>query len=364
MSHLVQLLVHRVRLPLVRPFVTAVRRVEAIDAVLVEATDSDGRSGWGEAPTSWRVTGESPESVTAAVVGPLSESLDSAPLDDTTELAALVTQAIVGNASARSAVECALYDLSAQSAGLSLARSLGANADCTRITTDMTLSVGTVAEVLASARVHVAGGFHSIKLKASSSGEVLRNLVALRTEFGQDLNLRIDANQAWQPDEAIRVIHSIEDAGIDLEFVEQPVSALDLEGLARVTAAVNVPILADESVWTIRDLRDVIRLRAADSINIKLAKAGGLSEAMKLAAAARDADMEVIVGCMMESTVGVAAAASLAAAISPEATHDLDAGLWLREPSVTGGLRYENNFAMLGAGPGLGVSGITSRSAA
>jgi len=362
MSRLVKLRVHRIRLPLVRPFVTAVRRVDRVDVVLVEATDSDGRSGWGEAPTSWRVTGESPESVTAAVVGPLSQSLDAARLDDITELASRVKKSVVGNASARSAVECAVYDLNAQSAGLSLARSLGAAVDSTRVATDMTLSVGTVAEVLSSARSHVANGFDCIKLKAASSEEALKSLVALRAEFGPKFRLRIDANQAWQPDEAIRVIHSIEDAGLGPELVEQPVGAHDLAGLARVTAAVNVPILADESVWTSRDLHEVIRLRAADSINIKLAKTGGLSEALILATAARAADMDVIVGCMMESTVGGAAAASLAATIRPDATHDFDSGLWMCEPSVVGGLRYEKNSAVLASGAGLGISGLTSRS--
>ncbi len=367
MTALAALRVHRVPTPLLRPFVTAVRRADAIDVVLVEALDSDGRSGWGEAPTSWRVTGESPESVRAAVFGPLADALRAVPTDDAEAVAALTAGAVIQNAAARSAVECAMTDLRAQAAGESFARALGAarlpghpGTGPVAVRTDMTLSAGPAAELLARATEHVAAGFSCLKLKVAAGSDAVSALVALRRELGAGVALRVDANQAWSADEAIRVIRDCEEAGVGLELVEQPVAAGDLEGLARVTAAVLTPILADESVWTSSDLDRVIRRRAADLVNVKLAKTGGPAEALRLAETARAAGVGLMVGCMMESAVGVAAAASLAAALCPDAVHDLDAGLWLRSSPVRGGLRYIGEQAVLADAPGLGIEGLST----
>lgn len=366
MTTLAELRVHRVPTPLLRPFITAVRRADAIDVVLVEAIDSDGRSGWGEAPTSWRVTGESPESVRAAVLGPLSAALHGTPTDAADAVSTRTAAALIQNAAARSAVECALTDLRAQAAGVSFAHALGGDAPAPSggaplaVRTDMTLSAGPTAELVARARGHVAAGFTCLKLKAAAGTDTVAALVVLRAELGPEPILRVDANQAWTPDEAIRIIRGSEDAGVGLELVEQPVPAGDLDGLARVTAGVATPILADESVWTARDLERVIRRRAAGLVNVKLAKTGGPTEALRLAAAARAAGVQLLVGCMMESAVGVAAAASLAAVLRPEAVHDLDAGLWLRASPVRGGLRYAGELAQLADAPGLGIEGLAA----
>lgn len=363
MTTLTELRVHRLPTPLLRPFVTAVRRADAIDVVLVEAVDSDGRSGWGEAPTSWLVTGESPESVRAAVTGPLADALRAVPTDDLEAVSTLTAGAVLQNAAARSAVECAITDLRAQAAGQSFARALCETATPARpgpltVRTDMTLSAGPLGGLLARANEHVAAGFSCLKLKVGADSDTVAALCALRCELGSGVTLRVDANQAWSVDEAIRVIHACEDAGIGLELVEQPVAADDLNGLAAVTAAVATPILADEAIWTTRDLERAIRRRAADFVNVKLAKTGGPSEALRLAEATRAAGMELLVGCMMESAVGVAAAASLAAVLRPDAVHDLDAGLWLRTSPVRGGLRYEGERAVLADASGLGIEGL------
>lgn len=358
MTRLAALRVHRVPSPLVRPFVTAIRRAEAIDVVLVEAVDADGRSGWGEAPTSWRVTGESPESVRAAVEGPIAEAVLGLAVADRERWTAAIAAAVIGNSAARSAVECALADLAAQHAGTSLAVLLGAGSGVDSVRTDMTLSAAPSLELVERARGHVAAGFGCIKVKASAAEPIVPALVELRAEFGPRLALRVDANQAWDVETAVRTIREAEDAGVGLELVEQPVAAGDLDGLAAVTSAVDTPILADESVWTTADLRRIVRRRAADLVNVKLAKTGGPAEAIRLAAEARASDVGLVVGCMMESAVGVASAASLAAAVGPTAVHDLDAGLWLRSSPVVGGLAYAGDRAVLADAPGLGIRGL------
>jgi L-alanine-DL-glutamate epimerase-like enolase superfamily enzyme len=159
------------------------------------------------------------------------------------------------------------------------------------------------------------------------------------------------------------MITSLEDAGVGLEFVEQPVYRDDIDGLAFVTSHVQTPIVADESVWTCRDLRQLIRSHAADMVNIKLAKTGGLREALALASIAREHGVGVFVGCMSEGHVGVAAAAALASMVDNDAegqrrTHDLDGGLWLTQSPVAGGVAYEGERVVLDDASGTGILGL------
>ncbi|MGM1018687.1 MAG: mandelate racemase/muconate lactonizing enzyme family protein [Actinomycetota bacterium] len=365
MSVITEVRVRRVSSPLVRTFVTAVRQVTALDGVLVQVRDAGGGIGWGEAAVSWRVTGESPESVDAAVSGPLAATVIGRHPGDP-ELPGDIGRAVWGNAAARSAVECAVADLAARHQRLRLADALsgtarGAAASCIR--TDMTLSAASPADLAVVALEHVGAGFGALKVKIAAGMDAVASLGAVRRAVGPGILLRIDANQAWGEVEAIRQIRACEDAGIPLEFVEQPVPADALDSLAAVTAAVDTPIMADESVRTARDVRRVAETGAAQFVNIKLAKTGGLSEAWSAATAAREAGLGVVVGCMMEGHVGVAAAAHLAAAFAPDVIHDLDAALWLRDPAVRGGIRYDGDAIELGDGPGIGVIGLAESGA-
>lgn len=360
MSEVVRLRVLRVPSPLIRPFITAVRRTDQVDAVLVEATDADGRTGWGEAAVSWRVTGESAQSVAAAVGGPLAEVVVGRDAADA-ELPVELMRALWGNAAARSAVECALADLAAQQMGVRLTDVLSAGSGAaapSSIRTDMTLSAAPPRELAEMAAEHAASGFDCLKVKVDAGMDVLAVLRAVRAGVGSTVDLRIDANQAWDAETAIRSIRSCEDAGVGLTLVEQPVAARDLDALARVNAAVETPIMADESVRTARDVQDIVERGAAGLVNIKLAKAGGLGEALAAAKTAQAAGLGVIFGCMMESHVGVGTTAHLAAAFAPETVHDLDAALWLRHSPVAGGIHYDRDAIAVSDSAGLGITGL------
>ncbi|WP_201291422.1 dipeptide epimerase [Arthrobacter zhaoguopingii] len=348
---------HAVTVPLVRPFITAVRRTTVLESVLVEVRDADGRSGWGEAPIS-AVTGATTAGVIASVHGPLQTHLES---DDGSDDLSAALSRIAGSAersAARMAVDCALHDLAARRAGLPLYRYLGGRHN--RILTDMTLSVDGPAALARAAAAHRAAGFDCVKVKLDAHGDPVAKLRAVRDAVGVDARVRIDANQAFTADEAIRFITALEDDGVDLELVEQPVPAGDWDGLARVTSNVRTPILADESVWTVKDLHRLIDAGAAAMVNIKLAKTGGLTPAMELAATAKAAGIGVLVGCMMESGVGIGAAAAFASALASESRaevpQDLDGGLWLRESPVEGGSRYSGSTIVLDDAPGTGIT--------
>ncbi len=365
MARVAEVVIHRRRIALKRPFVTAIRTAYEIEALIVEVRDSDGRSGWGEAPTSWRVTGESVESVSAAVMGPLRDAIIGRATFDPGELSVGLAHAVARNSSARMALDCALFDLAAQEAGIPLFMYLGGRV--TSVRTDVTLSaVVDDSELHALCRTaldFVGTGMTTLKVKVGAGGDDVRALVAVREVVGPAIHLRVDANQGWERDEAVRIIGALEDAGTDLELVEQPVSRDDIEGLAYVTAHVHTPVMADEAVWTRRELLEVIRTRAADMVNVKLAKTGGLREGLDLVRLALASGVTPIVGCMAESHVGIAAGAALASVIDSDqlltqTAHDLDGGLLLEVSPVQGGVSYDADRVELSTATGTGILGL------
>jgi L-alanine-DL-glutamate epimerase-like enolase superfamily enzyme len=353
---------HRLRAPLHTPFVTALRTATTLETLVVEIVDDDGVRGYGEAPQVWQVTGASLAGSKACVGEVLAPRLHGREPDDLVANCQIVQRAVVGNEAAKAAVDVALHDLAARRLGVPLVRLLGGTN--LRVPTDVTVSAGEPDQLAATATQRVAEGFAVLKIKVGldAAADVAR-VRAIRTAVGPGVTLRLDANQGWSPRQAVRVISEIESEGLDVELVEQPVPAWDLDGLAWVGDRVATPILADESVFSPRDLVEVIRRRAADMVNVKLAKCGGLSAARTLLSLAEECGMGTIVGSMMEGPVGVGAAASLVAATGTTSTSDLDAAWWLARSPVRGGLSYEGAVVRLSDAPGLGIVGLETAGA-
>lgn len=339
------------------PFVTALRSTEVAESVVVEVVDADGRCGFGEAPQVWRVTGESLAGARACIDGPLADVIRGRDPADLADLSTAVASAVVGNHGAKAALDGALHDLWARTLGVPLAGALGTTRR--RVESDVTVSAGDLSSTVAAARSRVEEGFSTLKVKVGTgTGSDVRRLTAVRDAVGPSIRIRADANQGWRAREAVDVIHALEDAGCDLEFVEQPVAAADIDGLAWVTSHVDTAVMADESVFGLRDLTAVVARRAADLVNIKLAKCGGLRTASALHAIALANGMGTIVGSMMEGPIGVGTAASFAAAHGTSHVADLDAAWWLAGSPVRGGIRYDGPTVVLPDAPGLGVDGL------
>jgi len=348
---------HRLSAALHTPFVTALRSTTTVDTIVVELIDDSGLRGFGEAPQVWRVTGESLAGAEACLSGPLADVVRGHDTEDLRDLARGVAEAVVGNFGAKAAMDVALHDLAARRLGISLTTLLGTSRR--QVETDVTVSAGDPARLTATARERVAEGFTVLKLKVGTDPESdVARISGVREAVGPDVRLRVDANQGWTVREAITVIRRLEDAAVDLEFVEQPVRADNLAGLARVTAAVDTPVMADESVFGIRDLTALIEAAAADAVNIKLAKCGGLTPALAMVGLAQAHDIAFIVGSMMEGPIGVGAAASLVAAVGSTYVSDLDAAWWTLASPVRGGLSYAGRRVVLPEGPGLAIEGL------
>lgn len=342
------------RAPLRTPFVTALRSTTVVESLLVEVLDEDGAHGIGEAPAVEPVTGQSLPALRGCVEGTLRSVVVGRDADDLVPLLHDVAAHVPGNPTAAAAVDVALHDLAARRRGVSLPRFLGGTR--LQVPTDVTVSAGDADRLTAAARDRVADGFGVLKVKVGTDPATdVDRVLAIRAAVGPAITMRLDANQGWTPQEAVRVLGRLEDADCRVELVEQPVPAADVDGLAWVRRRVQTPVMADESVFGLKALVTVIAKGAADLVNVKLAKAGGLLPAWALLELARAHGLGTMVGSMMEGPVGVGAAASLAAVHGTTVVSDLDAAWWLDEPPLTGGLRYEGAVVHLPDAPGLGV---------
>lgn len=351
----------RLRVPLKVPFRTALREVDHIDdRVLLLDTDT-GHVGHGSAAATAMITGETHASIEAAWRQHLLPVLRDGDLATLPELLDRVRRAMAANASAKAAVDIALHDLAAQAAGLPLHRFLGSRlAGIATLSTDVTISANAVGTMLADARTALEAGYRALKIKVGKHPDAdIDTIVALHAEVAGQARLRLDANQGWTAGQAITVMQALESRGLAFELLEQPVPAEDLEGMAALRAAISTRVLADESVFGAHDAERVITSGACDLINLKLMKSGGLDGAARVAQVARQAGVPCMVGCMLESPIGTAAAAHFAVANADLVRLiDLDSPGLARYDPVDGNVRFDGPRITVGDTPGLGIRAI------
>ena len=345
---------HRHLAPLRHHFVTAARRTEAVEYVVAQVELAGGVVGQGSAAETVAVTGEDARSILTALDGPLRGALEGA-RGTVGELSARIAAALPGATSAKAALEVALHDAWARAADRPLVELLGGRVGEV-MRNDMTVSLEEPATMAQRAREAVAAGHEILKIKLGHDIDEDRARLAAVAEAAPAARLRLDANQGWLPEQAIEIISGFEADGLPVELVEQPVAAGDVEGLARVTAAVSLPIMADEAVWSAADAHRLIEARACDLLNIKLAKTGGLRGAIEVADAARLAGIDCMLGAMMEPRISITAAAHLALAHPAVTMIDLDPPAWFATALPRGGIVQERGVLRLSGGPGLGLA--------
>ncbi|PIC77403.1 dipeptide epimerase [Sporosarcina sp. P19] len=337
-----------------KPFITALRTVHTVQSVIIKLTTDDGLIGWGEAVPTHVITGDSIGGIRYVIHDVLAPILIGGNIIQREVIMERIQRAIMGNTSAKAAVDMAVNDLFGQLCGLPLVQVLGGYHQSLK--TDLTVSVGKPTEMAKEAAEHIAKGFDTLKVKVGTGSfqQERERIHAIRRIVGQDITIRLDANQGWKPKEAIRLIRQLEDDGVDLELIEQPVAAYDVEGLRDVTRQTSTLIMADESLFSARDAKRLLEMRAVDVLNIKLMKSGGIREALKINTLAEVHGIECMVGSMMETAVGVTAAAHIAAS-QPNITRvDLDAPLLLAEELSAGGVHYYGSRMELSKESGLG----------
>lgn len=341
-----------VDLPLRVTFRTALRATNQVTDIRLVLETDDGLVGLGSASPTPAITGETRGSIICALEDHIIPRLRNIDLDDENLAFKTVQSALVHNYSAKAAADIALHDLYAKKYEVPLFKRIGQSP--IELATDATVSLSTIADMVEQADGFVRVGFNVAKVKLGGrDGHDIDRITQIRARIGENVTLRVDANQAWNVKESIQYAYKMVNLGVDL--IEQPVPAWDIEGLKTITEASIIPIAADESVFGMTELLRVLELRAADIINLKLMKTGGITVALQMARLIESAGLEWMVGSMMEGPISVTAAAIFAAANGCRHI-DLDAGYFLKERKATGGIEYEGPQISLPYSVGLGIT--------
>ena len=347
----------RISVPLRTPFKTALRSVSSVEDVIVEIHTDCGAVGYGEAPPTGAITGDTTGAIIGAIQDHIGKSIIGRDVDEFEDLLQIVQKCIVGNSSAKAAVDMALWDLYGQLYNIPVYKLLGGAKK--QIITDITISVNDPDIMVKDALTALDRGYDCLKMKVGVNPKLdVERLSAVRNAVGKDVVIRIDANQAWQPKEAVRILNKMQEQGLDIELVEQPVKAHDFEGLKYVTDRSYVPVLADEAVFSPEDAMTIMKMGAADLVNIKLMKCGGIYNALKIASAAEVFGVECMIGCMLEAKISVNAAVHLACAKNIITKVDLDGPVLCSEDPILGGAVFNEKLITVSDEPGLGIKGI------
>jgi L-alanine-DL-glutamate epimerase-like enolase superfamily enzyme len=321
------------------PFIIARGSQDTYRTVAIRLVDQDGVEGWGEAAPQ-RYYGETPETVLAAL-DVYAQVLPEDPLK-LEEAEAAFELALHGNNSARAALSTALHDLAGKRLGVPVYKLWGLDAAKCPMST-FTIGIDTPERI--KLKVSEAEQYPILKIKLGTADD-LAILRAIRDVTRKEL--RVDANAGWTRKQAIKMLPVLEEFGVTV--LEQPLDPGDLEGIAAVTRHSRIPVLVDESCITAADIPGLVG--KVDGINIKLAKTGSLREALRMIAIARAHHMMVMVGCMIESSVGITAAAHFCPLVD---ICDLDGAALLAQDPYQGAT-ISNGQLRLPDGPGLGVS--------
>jgi len=345
-----------VRLPLWEPFVVAYASYADVPTVLVRITTGEGLVGWGEATPDPNVTGETYYGTVEILRRDLAPALIGRNAADRAAAMRLLDSRVEGVPAAKAALDIALHDLVARALDIPLWLLLGGRSK-ESLTISRVVSLGDAPAMAESAARHVAAGFATVKVKLGDSTEPRRDiarLAAVREAVGPDVAIKVDVNQGWRTaGTAIATIRAL--ANDQPAYIEQPVRWWDLEGLAEVRRQTGATIMVDEGCHGPRDMLRVVRLRAADLVNIKLMKCGGLLAALTLNAIAETAGVVAQVGTMVESSI--ASAAGLHLALALENVRAVEMGGPLMLSSDIGNLVecYHRDRIELTTSPGLGI---------
>ncbi|PAQ15519.1 dipeptide epimerase [Bacillaceae bacterium SAOS 7] len=344
--------VYGVRLPFAEPFIISYHTYENMPSVILEFQTDEGITGYGEATPDEHVTGESFDSTISALTEFLVPALIGEDPFRIEVIHEKMDKLLLGNPSAKAAVDIACYDLMGKKAGLPVFNLLGGRYH-EQLDVPKVLSILEPKEMARQAKEAKDAGYSSIKLKVGNNARKdVERIRTVRLAVGPDFPIRVDANQGWQTaSEALAVIRKIEDCEID--WMEQPVVAHDIDALAEVRAKTTIPVMIDEGLHSLKEMREVITKRAADKINIKLMKCCGLYRGSQLVHIAEMAGITCQVGSMVESSIASAAGLHLATAKKAIQSHELVGPLMFSKDVSQ--LPFTKNSIVLPDKPGLGI---------
>jgi len=343
---------HTVTMKLKEPYTIAYETISSTDNIFLRIETDKGITGYGCAAPDLQVTGETAHSVLTVcrdILQPLLKGVD--PLRIAYQLSKL-QKPLQDHPSAMAMVDMALHDILGKTAGLPLYKILGGFRQ--KIITSITIGILPLEETLEKARQYIGQGFRALKLKGGIDLEDdIQRVIKVREVVGKGIGLRFDANQGYTVEDSMRFFKATSSSVV--EIMEQPTPSGEPGLLGRVTDNIPIPVMADESLMNLRDAFRLARRELVDMINIKLMKCGGISEALHINAVSRAANLEVMVGCMDESALGIAAGLHFTLARPNVIYADLDGHLDLIDDPTAGTVILKNGTLYPNPKPGLGV---------
>ncbi len=333
------------------PFRIAIMEIRRAQSLFIRINTNQEIYGVGEANPTWGITGET-QAISAAGAGDLGKLIIGRnPLDVENRMRE-IDRYLVRNSTLRSAFDMALYDILGKAAELPLYALIGGGKRS--FWTDNTIGIADPDSMARKAVDYKNQGFQAIKVKlGTTTDQDIERIQKIREAIGDDLPIRIDANQGWDYKTAATVLKSLEPMGI--EYCEQPVAFWDYENMRRIRQNTSIAIMADESLFDLHDAFKLASMGCCDYFNIKLAKAGGIHTALKINAIAEGSGIRCMVGCMMETRLGLTAAAHVVSARPNICYADLDGYLSLKGDPIIGGAQYNVGEITLPDTPGHGA---------
>jgi L-alanine-DL-glutamate epimerase-like enolase superfamily enzyme len=344
-----------VTMPLSTPYTIAYETIDSTTNVLLSLYTNQNIVGYGCAAPDEFVTKETPITALDAIDSIAAPQLKgSDPLRLMKQIESL-KKSLSSFPSVLAAIDMALYDILGKTAGLPVWKMLGGYRD--RIKTSVTIGIMPLGESVKLAKEWIAQGFRCLKIKGGRNvHDDIEKVLKIRETVGNRIELRFDANQGYTVEESIQFVKKTK--GAILELLEQPTPKGKPDLLGRVTSEVSIPVMADESLMSLRDAFRLARRDWVDMVNIKLMKVGGIAEALQVNAVARAAGLEVMVGCMDESSLAIAAGLHFALARPNVIYADLDGHLGLLDDPARGSVILKKGVLFPTPNPGLGCNDL------
>ena len=338
-----------------KPFIISLGTLYEAKNVLVKIFTSEGITGWGEGSPFPMIVGETQDS-DLALARDFSRLILQQDALDIASCMKRINDFVPNNPTVKSAFDMALYDIASQHAGVPLCQFLGGKKKV--LVTDHTVSIGTAAEMSEAALKLKNRGVTILKLKVGSARkpvEDIERVKAVRKVVGNEIPLRLDANQGWSTKDAVEILNALKDDHI--QFCEQPVKHYDYEGLRYVSENVSIPVMADESCFYSYHAEFISKNKICPYVNIKLAKSGGMLEALEIARITKENGIICMLGGMIESRLALTANAHFACAFDHIRFYDLDYCFNHHVDPVEGGVEIKNEIEIhLPDLPGIGTT--------
>jgi o-succinylbenzoate synthase len=346
------ILFQKVKFKLHNPFKIALGSTETCESIIVKIETDEGIYGFGESCPFQHVTGETIDTVEVILKEIKKILIGEDPLL-IGKIHCIMDEYIKENSSAKAGIDIALFDIIGKAYGQPVYRLLGG---CkSKFETDITIGINEPKIMLEKALQYVKAGYRQLKIKVGLDfGKELRALEEIRNSLPKNVDIKVDANQGWNINETINNITQLEK--INIRVVEQPIKSWNIDGLAYIRQKVKANIMADESVHSPNDTIKLIKCEAADLINIKLMKSGGIYPALKINTIAESNNINCMVGCMTETKIAINAAAHLVASQKNITMADLDSWTFInKSKNIKGGFTFHQGMIILDDKPGLGV---------